>query len=473
MASRRELKTLITLAGRLDPSLEQAMLKAAGMGKDTSKKLTFWGTKLSLDLDKMGQASARWLKRAAVAGVAALGAGFTYLGKQGVELASDLEEVQNVVDVTFGQEGAKKIGSFADRALQSFGVTELEAKKFSGTFGALMKGAGVSGEALETMSQNLTALSGDMASFHNLSAEEAFEKLRSGISGETEPLKQLGINMSVANMEAFALSKGIGKSFSAMTQGEKTMLRYQYLMEKTADVQGDFARTSDSFSNQQKLLKANISQLAAEAAKGLLPVLTKGTKAMNDFLASSEGEELKTLIGRVMDASGKLAPLFSAVGKFTMLVLPRLVGWLEDVFGWLGKIGEGLGYFVDLLAKAQDLMAKNPQFQTNGYAGADMGGVIPGTSLPGYASGGFASRPSIFGEAGLEAAIPIRPGNPRSLGLLARTAQLLGVGGGVHLTYAPTIYGQAGSLDDLLRQQSQGMRDYLDDYFADQRRLAW
>ena len=202
-------------------------------------------------------------------------------------------------------------------------------------------------------------------------------------------------------------------------------------------------------------------------------MLTKGTKAMNDFLASSEGEELKTLIGRVMDASGKLAPLFSAVGKFTMLVLPPLVGWLEDVFGWLGKIGEGLGYFVDLLAKAQDLMAKNPQFQTNGYAGADMGGVIPGTSLPGYASGGFASRPSIFGEAGLEAAIPIRPGNPRSLGLLARTAQLLGVGGGVHLTYAPTIYGQVGSLDDLLRQQSQGMRDYLDDYFADQRRLAW
>ena len=470
MASSRELKTLITLAGRLDPSLEKAMLEAAGMGKDTSKKLTFWGTKLSLDLDKMGQASARWLKRAAVAGVAALGAGFTYLGKQGVELASDLEEVQNVVDVTFGQEGAKKIGSFADRALQSFGVTELEAKKFSGTFGALMKGAGVSGEALETMSQNLTALSGDMASFHNLSAEEAFEKLRSGISGETEPLKQLGINMSVANMEAFALSKGIGKSFSAMTQGEKTMLRYQYLMEKTADVQGDFARTSDSFSNQQKLLKANISQLAAEAAKGLLPVLTKGTKAMNGFLASSEGEELKTLIGRVMDASGKLAPLFSAVGKFTMLVLPRLVGWLEDVFGWLGKIGEGLDWLMDRALEAQDLFYnyKSPYGDASTW---DDPTVIP--DLPGYANGGFANRPSIFGEAGLEAAIPIRPGNPRSLGLLARTAQLLGVGGGVHLTYAPTIYGQAGSLDDLLRQQSQGMRDYLDDYFADQRRLAW
>lgn len=473
MARNRELKTLITLAGRLDPSLEKAMLEAAGMGKKTSKKLTFWGTKMSFDIEKIGKKSLKWIKRSMIAGGAAITAGAIALGKKGVELASDLEEVQNVVDVTFGPEGAGKIDAFAKKALNSFGITELEAKKFNGTLGALMKGAGISGKALTTMSQNLTALSGDMASFHNLSAEEAFEKLRSGISGETEPLKQLGIDMSVANMEAFALSKGIGKSFSAMTQGEKTMLRYQYLMAKTTDVQGDFARTSDSFSNQQKLLKANINQLAAEGAKGLLPVLTKGTKAMNDFLASSEGDELKTLIGRVMEASGKLAPLFSAVGKFTMVVLPPLVDWLEDIFGWLGKIGEGLGYFVDLLAKAQDLMAKNPQLQTNGYAGADMGGVIPGTSLPGYANGGFANRPSIFGEAGLEAAIPIRPGNPRSLGLLARTAQLLGVGGGVHLTYAPIIYGQAGSLDDLLRQQSQGMRDYLDDYFADQRRLAW
>lgn len=88
----------------------------------------------------MGQASARWLKRAAVAGVAALGTGFVYLGKKGVELASDLEEVQNVVDVTFGAEGAGKIDAFAKKALSSFGITELEAKKFNGTLGALMKG---------------------------------------------------------------------------------------------------------------------------------------------------------------------------------------------------------------------------------------------------------------------------------------------------------------------------------------------
>lgn len=477
MASRRELKTLITLAGKIDPSLQKAMLEAAGMGQSTSKKLTFWGTKLSLDLDKMGQTTAKWLKRGAVAGVTLLGAGFVALGKQGVELASDLTEVQNVVDVTFGQQGAGKIDAFSKKALNAFGVTELEAKKFSGTFGALLKGAGITGEPLAMMSQNLTALSGDLASFHNLSAEEAFEKLRSGISGETEPLKQLGINMNVASLEAFALSQGITKSYSAMSQSEQAVLRYQFIMEKTKDVQGDFARTSDSFSNQQKLLKANLAQLSAEASKGLLPTLTKTTKGMNDFFASAEGDELKELIGRVMSATAELEPLFSAVGKFTMWILPPLVDWLEDLFGWLGKIGQGLDNLLDLLLQAQDLMAENPDPYAGQYAGADMG-YIPGTSFspyPAYANGGFANRPSIFGEAGLEAAIPIRPGNPRSIGLLERTAQLLGVSGkpSVQLNYSPTLYGQTGNLEELLRQQSQEMRDFLEDYFIDQRRLAW
>ena len=154
-----------------------------------------------------------------------------------------------------------------------------------------------------------------------------------------------------------------------------------------------------------------------------------------------------------------------------MLVLPPLVGWLEDVFGWLGKIGEGLG--CDLLAKAQDLMAKNPQFQTNGYAGADMGGVIPGTSLPqATPTAALPTAPASSARRVWRRLSPSGRATPAALAFWPGRPSL-GVGGGVHLTYAPTIYGQAGSLDDLLRQQSQGMRDYLDDYFADQRRLAW
>lgn len=107
---------------------------------------------------------------------------------------------------------------------------------------------------MEGMSKKLTELSADMASFYNLSNDMAFEKIRSGISGETEPLKQLGINMSVANLEAYALSQGIRTSFQNMDQASQTLLRYNYLLSVTGDAQGDFARTSNSWANQVKLM---------------------------------------------------------------------------------------------------------------------------------------------------------------------------------------------------------------------------
>jgi hypothetical protein len=113
----------------------------------------------------------------------------------------------------------------------------------------MMKSSGMAGNEIVKMSTDLAGLAADMASFYNLDFETAFEKIRSGISGETEPLKQLGINMSVANLEAFALEKGITKAFNSMSQQEQIMLRYQYLMKATADAQGDSARTSDGFSS--------------------------------------------------------------------------------------------------------------------------------------------------------------------------------------------------------------------------------
>ncbi|HEY0828949.1 MAG TPA: DNA-binding protein, partial [Bacilli bacterium] len=105
------------------------------------------------------------------------------------------------------------------------------------------------------MSQNLSGLAGDFASFYNLSTNEAFDKIRAGISGETEPLKQLGIDMSVTSLEAYALAQGIKVPFDKMSQGNKTILRYNYLMEKSRDAPGDFTRTQDSFANQTRLLQ--------------------------------------------------------------------------------------------------------------------------------------------------------------------------------------------------------------------------
>ena len=218
----------------------------------------------------------------AVKGVTAITGALIAMGGKCVDVASDLTEVQNVVDTTFG-DSAGTINQWAKDASKNFGLTELQAKQFTGTLGAMMKSSGITGESLNTMSMDLAGLSADFASFYNLDHEEAFEKIKSGISGETEPLKALGINMSVANMEAFALSKGINKSWNEMTQAEQTTLRYNYLMEKGADASGDFSKTLDtSLANQLRVAKNEITSLGGEIGTQLLPSVLNGTKVIRE-----------------------------------------------------------------------------------------------------------------------------------------------------------------------------------------------
>ena len=173
---------------------------------------------------------------------------------------------------------------YCKTTLNKFGLNELSAKKFAGTMGAMLNSAGLAGDKVVQMSTGIAGLAGDMASFYNLNPEEAFMKLRAGISGETEPLKQLGINMSVANLEAFALSQGITKTFNKMSQAEQMTLRYNYLMKATADAQGDFSRTSDTFANQQKLLNENWLRLTSTIATYLLPALAKVFQVANALI---------------------------------------------------------------------------------------------------------------------------------------------------------------------------------------------
>ncbi len=214
-------------------------------------------------------------------------------GKKGIQLASDLEEVQNVVDVTFGQ-GAAQIEAFADSASTSFGLTELQAKQFSGTIGAMVKSMGLTEKEALDMSTSLVGLTGDMASFYNLDHQTAFDKIRSGLSGETEPLKQLGINMSVANLEAYALTKGIKKAYDEMSEAEKVQLRYGYIMQQTTDAQGDFVRTQDSYANQVRILQNNLDTTAANIGGMLVPALTRATSWMNSLFAGPGEENNKT-----------------------------------------------------------------------------------------------------------------------------------------------------------------------------------
>ena len=204
--------------------------------------------------------------------------------KTGIDYASDLAEVQNVVDVTFGS-ATEAINSWSKECLAAYGMNEVSAKRYAGTIGAMLKSSGLAGDAIVDMSKDMVGLAGDMASFYNLDLETAFEKIRSGISGETEPLKQLGINMSVANLEAYALSQGITTAYNEMSQAEQVMLRYNYLMSATADAQGDFARTQDSYANQTRLLSESWLEFTGIMAEQLLPVLTTIVSWLNNIVA--------------------------------------------------------------------------------------------------------------------------------------------------------------------------------------------
>ena len=279
-------------------------------------------------------------------------------GKAAIGVASDLNEVQNVVDTTFG-DGSVKIDEWAKNAAEAFGESELQAKQFTSTLGAMFKSMGVGQADMEEMSMSLAGLAGDMASFYNLDPTEAFEKLRSGISGETEPLKQLGINMSVANLEAFALSEGITTAYNSMTQAEQATLRYQYIMSATADAQGDFADTSDSFANQQRILQLEIQTLAAEIGQDLMPVAQEILTIARDGVqwVRENKDALEVLAGTLGTATAayaawkamiKAEELYDSVTKSIKGITSALsgaeaAGGLTAALGATGTAASGLG----------------------------------------------------------------------------------------------------------------------------------
>lgn len=255
-----------------------------------------WDAAAKESTDSMGNGFTNMLKKVA-AGFSAVKIGKALLdvGSAAISAASDLEEVQNVVDVTFGS-NANQIESWAKNASTQFGLTETQAKRFSSTMGAMLKSSGLAGDQIVDVSTDLAGLAADMASFYNLDFDEAFSKIRSGMSGMTMPLKELGIDMSVDTMNAFALAQGLEKTFSQMNQGEQTMLRYQYLMQATSDAQGDFARTSDGYANSIRKMQTNVERLKTELGKPFLGVVSEAVGALNGFLESLLPDESKKTV---------------------------------------------------------------------------------------------------------------------------------------------------------------------------------
>ena len=228
----------------------------------------------------------------------------------------------------------------------------------------------------------MTGLSADMASFYNLDSETAFEKIRAGISGETEPLKQLGINMSVANLEAFALSQGITKAYNAMTQQEQAMLRYNYLMQATADAQGDFARTSDGWANQVRVLTERFNALKAAIGQGLIAVLTPVIKVLNNLLAK---------ILTVTDAFSNFIAKITGKNTQTTTTVSGIGDAADSAAGSMGDVGtatDAAGKSAKKAAKEYGgLLSMDEVHSLTKNEGADSGG-----SGGGGASGGGLSE---------------------------------------------------------------------------------
>lgn len=314
-------------------------------------------------LDVIGDiASGQFLANMAVNGINSIIDGVTGSISESIGLASDLVETQNVVDVTF-EDSASTINKWAQEALNAYGITETKAKQYSSTLGAMLKSMGIADDQVLQMSMDMAGLAADMASFYNLDHDTAFEKIRSGISGENEPLKALGINMSVANLNAFALEKGMNKAFDKMSQAEQATLRYQYLLEATKDAQGDFARTGDSFSNEMRKLQTNLDRIKTEFGKGLLGVVTPAISLLNNVLSDKSYQYttaekiMQERDDAIYDAKATYAQSLTIVNSMRNMeqesgeAVKATKAWQEALEN-LKNVMPGLSQYVDLTSDA-------------------------------------------------------------------------------------------------------------------------
>lgn len=222
-------------------------------------------------------------KLAGAVGVAFGVASLVAFGKQAVQIASDLTEVQNVVETAFGTMSSQ-VDAWAKNSIKQFGMSELAAKRMASTYMAMNAGMGLNGQGAADMAMRTAERAADISSFYNKSIDESDTMLKSIWTGETESLKQIGVVMTQTNLDAYALANGFGKTTQQMTQSEQVMLRYQYVMNQTRLAAGDFVKTQDSWANQTRILSEQWKQFLGIIGQGLIQVLTPALKFLNQMM---------------------------------------------------------------------------------------------------------------------------------------------------------------------------------------------
>lgn len=273
----------------------------------------------------------------------ALFRGFRLLG-DAIDISSSLTEVENVVRQTFGQYESL-INNFAKTSIEKFGMSELSAKQFASRFQAMGTALDIPQGQMAKMSIRLTELAGDMASFYDVSQEDIAKSLQSVFSGTTAPMRRYGIDLTQATLKEWALKQGLDANISSMTQAQKAMLRYQYVLAHTTNITGDFARTADTWHNQITMLKENFKALGAVVGGGLINAFKPFIKVLNAVL-----QKVISFAEMVTNALG-------------------------SIFGWKYEASKGAGIsgLADDIGSASDGM--DDLSNAAGNAGKNTGGI--------------------------------------------------------------------------------------------------
>lgn len=205
-------------------------------------------------------------------------------GKRAVTAASDLAEAQNVVDTAFG-DMSWKMEQFSATALETYGISELTAKNMGSTYMAMAKGMGVATDAASDMAVTLTGRLSDIMSFYNKTQSEVDTIGRALITGETEPLKAIGVVMTQTNLSAYAMAQGFAKTYDEMSSNEQLLVRYKYFLEQTAMAQGDFAKTSEGWANQTRLLSERLNEFMTNLGGLIMNTLTPALEFANEAVS--------------------------------------------------------------------------------------------------------------------------------------------------------------------------------------------
>lgn len=242
-----------------------------------------------------------------------------------LELASNLEEVNNVVEVTFDGM-TEEVNKFSKAAIENYGLSETIAKKYTGIYGSMAKQFGFTTEEALKMSTTLTAMTGDAASFYNYEPEQVYTKLKSVFTGETESLKEIGVTITQANLDQYAFEKGLGKTTKQMSEQEKVALRYMFVMDQLKNVSGDYKNTSTGWANSFRTAKLEIQQMVAEVGSALMPAAkvalsytTQGLKIVLGVLKSTATN--LSLVAQGWAASSKSTKVFIGIATGAVLAL--------------------------------------------------------------------------------------------------------------------------------------------------------